>query len=116
MSKIDIRRAIKDKGLTIVQVAQNMGVIPSAIQQFIKGNPTVEKLYLIADGIGCDVTDLFYPTEEELAARAQETADTQPTDAPQPLTVPASADPSSSNNAPQVHFCPHCGTKFQILT
>ncbi len=115
MSKIDIRRALKERGLTIVQVAQKMGVVSQTMQQFIKGNPTVEKLYLIADAIGCDVVDLFYPTEEEQAAKAQEDAAMQPSDAQQPSSSPTSAALLPSNNAPQVHFCPHCGTKFQIL-
>lgn len=115
MSKLDLRRALKERGFTIVQVAQKMGVVSQTVQQFIKGNPTVEKLYLIADAIGCDVVDLFYPTAEDLAVKAQENADTKSIGTPQPSAAPASADTSSSNNAPQVHFCPHCGTKFQIL-
>lgn len=116
MSKIDIRRAIKERKLTIVQVAQNMGIPSQNLQQFMNGNPTVEKLYLIADAIGCDVTDLFYPTEEELAAKTLEAVAMPTTDEPQPSSAPESAKPSPTNNSTQVHFCPHCGTKFQILT
>ncbi len=115
MSKIDIRRTIKERKLTIVQVAQNMGIPPQNLQQFMNGNPTVEKLYLIADGIGCDVVDLFYPTEEELAAKAQDADIALQTDSQQPDLSMASSAPQPEHNAPQVHYCPHCGTKFQIL-
>ena len=31
----------------------------------INGNPTISKLFQIAEGIGCDITDLFYPDPAE---------------------------------------------------
>ena len=33
----------------------------------INGNPTISKLFQIAEGIGCDITDLFYPDPAEEA-------------------------------------------------
>ena len=116
MYKIDIRRAAKERGLTLVQVAQNAGISPQAMQSIVSGNPTVNKLYSIAEAIGCNIVDLFYPTEEELAAKMQESAAMPTTDEPQLSSAPESAELSPTNNAPQVHYCPHCGTKFQILT
>lgn len=87
-TKLDIRRAIQEHGMTINSVAQKAGLAPQSIQQFINGNPSVEKLFLLADAIGCDVRKLFFSPDDV----AEENA-----------------------SLPSVHYCPHCGTKFQIL-
>ena len=94
MSKLDIRRAIQEHGMTINSVAQKAGVVPQSIQQFINGNPSVEKLYLLADAIGCDVRELFFSPDD---------------------AVPVQQQQEQSPTLPSVHICPHCGTKFQIL-
>ena len=46
--------------------SQKIGMSPQAICMIIKNNnPTVAKLMQIAEGIGCDITDLFYPDPSE---------------------------------------------------
>ena len=67
MKHLDIKRALADHNITQVQLGEKLGLSPQSLTSVIKGNPTVKKLEDIAEGIGCDITDLFYPdpTEEE---------------------------------------------------
>lgn len=69
MKHLDIKRALSDHNITQVQLGEKLGLSPQSLTSVIKGNPTVAKLMQIAEGIGCDITDLFYPdpTEEEAA-------------------------------------------------
>ena len=68
MKKLDIKRAISEHNMTQADLNQKIGMSPQAICMIIKNdNPTVAKLTQIAEGIGCDITDLFYPDPAEEA-------------------------------------------------
>ena len=72
MKKLDIKRALSEHNMSQVELARRTGVNAPNISAIIKdGNPTIARLTKIAEGIGCDITDLFYPDPEEEAA-AQE--------------------------------------------
>ena len=72
---LNIKKAIKDHGLEVRQVAEKMGITPTALSQHLNGkmykgkrvnpNPSVDILQRIADAIGCDVVELFDPIESE---------------------------------------------------
>ena len=78
MKKLDIKRALSEHNMTQADLYQKIGMSPQAICMIIKNNnPTVAKLMQIAEGIGCDITDLFYPDpaeEEEERKKAIESA------------------------------------------
>lgn len=86
---LNIKKAIKDRGLEVRQVADIMGITPTALSQHINGkmyqghrvpaNPSLDVLTRIADAIGCDVVDLF-----------------------------------DSPSTPAVLRCPHCGKPVKI--
>lgn len=60
MAKIIIRETLKEKGISIKELAQKMGVTPSAISQLLANpNPSIQQLERIAYVIGVDVMDLF---------------------------------------------------------
>ena len=67
MKHLDIKRALADHNITQVQLGEKLGLSPQSLTSVIKGNPTVKKLEDIAEGIGCDITDLFYPDSAEEA-------------------------------------------------
>ena len=72
MKKLDIKRALADHNMSQIDLCQKIGVAQQNMSAIVRsGNPTVAKLMQIAEGIGCDITDLFYPDPEEEAA-AQE--------------------------------------------
>ena len=68
MKKLDIKRALAEHNMSQIDLCQKIGVAQQNMSAIVRsGNPTVGKLMQIAEGIGCDITDLFYPdpTEEE---------------------------------------------------
>lgn len=68
MKKLDIKRALTEHNMSQIELAKKSGIIAPNISAIIKGgNPTVAKLMQIAEGIGCDITDLFYPDPTEEA-------------------------------------------------
>ena len=68
MKKLDIKRALSEHNMTQADLNQKIGMSPQAVCMIIKNNnPTVGKLMQIAEGIGCDITDLFYPDSNEEA-------------------------------------------------
>lgn len=135
MKKLDIKRALSEHNMTQVELYQKIGMSPQAICMIIKNNnPTVAKLMQIAEGIGCDITDLFYPDpaeeakEEEIPMEAGEENIT--------AKIPDTSDKDayllhgnglliegqnvSTENEPQggaakvETFCPHCGQKVRV--
>ena len=72
MKKLDIKRALSEHNMSQVELARRTGVNAPNISAIIKdGNPTIARLTKIAEGIGCDITDLFYPDPAEEAAEAE---------------------------------------------
>lgn len=67
---LNIKKAIKERGLEVREVAQRMGITPTGLSQHINGNPTIEVLNRIAEAIGCEVSELFDcpPDPDELTA------------------------------------------------
>lgn len=135
MKKLDIKRALAEHNMSQIELAKKSGIIAPNISAIIKsGNPTVAKLIQIAEGIGCDITDLFYPDpaeeakEEEIPMEAGEENVT--------AKIPDTSDKDayllhgnglliegqnvSTENEPQggaakvETFCPHCGKKVRV--
>lgn len=78
MKKLDIKRALVEHNMSQIELAKKSGIIAPNISAIIKGgNPTVAKLMQIAEGIGCDITDLFYPDPAEEAANKETLAGTE---------------------------------------
>lgn len=78
MKKLDIKRALADHNMSQIDLCQKIGVAQQNMSAIVRsGNPTVAKLMQIAEGIGCDITDLFYPDpaeEEEERKKVLESA------------------------------------------
>lgn len=78
MKKLDIKRALADHNMSQIDLCQKIGVAQQNMSAIVRsGNPTVAKLMQIAEGIGCDITDLFYPDPAEEAAEKETPAETE---------------------------------------
>ena len=62
---LNIKQAIKSRGIEVREIANRMGITPTGLSQHINGNPSVEVLTRIADAIGCDISELFDKPESE---------------------------------------------------
>ena len=54
-----IKEVIKERGTTVQDLAERLGITRVGLSQHINGNPSVEVLERIASAIGCPVTELF---------------------------------------------------------
>lgn len=62
---MDIKSIIKEKGYTIQDVADKIGVNRVTLTLTLQGNPTYKKMKEIADAIGCNVVDFFRDETQE---------------------------------------------------
>ena len=134
MKKLDIKRALREHNMTQVELCKKTGLLTQNMSPIINGNPTISKLFQIAEGLGCAITDLFYPDpaeeakEEEIPMEAGEENVT--------AKIPDTSDKDayllhgnglliegqnvSTENEPQggaakvETFCPHCGKKVRV--
>lgn len=60
---MDIRKVMKERGVTVQELAEKLGVTQSSLNQSISGNPSVRKLESLAEAIGCKVGDFFESSE-----------------------------------------------------
>ena len=144
MKKLDIKRALREHNMTQVELCKKTGLLTQNMSPIINGNPTISKLFQIAEGIGCDITDLFYPDPAEEAEKKEvpagtenggETLDTTIRgDLPEGFITrdvnfvqqlagsesayPVHSDGLVSENQQQMiqtsTFCPHCGKKVRV--
>lgn len=119
ITKIDVRRAIKERFGTISAFCEQTGLrTQNIIQNIIKGNPSIKKLEELCEKMGCDVTDLFYPIDEvgdEKNANKDEAVannTTQTTTQTQDESVVNAASVPLMQANPV--FCPHCGKQVRI--
>lgn len=72
MKKLNIKRALSERHMTQTELCSRTGIANQNMSTIVRGgNPTVAKLIQIAEGIGCDITDLFYPDPTEEAAEQE---------------------------------------------
>ena len=66
MKKLDMMRAIKERGFMAKDVADKLGITTVAMSLRTNAkNPRLDTMIQIAEIIGCDITDLFYPDPAE---------------------------------------------------
>lgn len=63
-----IKEVIKEKGLSVQDLAEKMGISRVGLSQHINGNPSVEVLDRIASALGVPVTELFEQPKNDTAS------------------------------------------------
>lgn len=112
-TQIDVKRAIMESGKSMAEVAEATGIDRSNISKLWTKtgdkdpNPTLSKLLAVAEAIGKDITELFYPVDGSPVAQPKmeqgaETAQAKPQE--------AVAEHIGGN----VFMCPHCQEKFAL--
>lgn len=54
-----IKEVLKEKGISVIQLSEKLGVTRSACYQYINGNPTAECLERIALALDVEIGELF---------------------------------------------------------
>lgn len=135
-TKIDIRRAITERGYTITSFCQKFNLkTQNIIQNYIKGNPTIKRLEDLCEKLDCDITEIFYPIEEPTSAKGNNPSESERTEGESgqtmqteherlfkyiantegqnfnDTTIQLPEEPSAVNTTA---FCPHCGAKVRV--
>lgn len=119
ITKIDVRRAIKERFGTISAFCEQTGLrTQNIIQNIIKGNPSIKKLEELCEKMGCDVTDLFYPIDEVGHEKNANKAETAANNTTQTTTQTQGESVVNAASVPLMQanpvFCPHCGKQVRI--
>lgn len=119
MKKLDVARTFSERGLKAKDVAERLGITSMAISSRINRNPTVSSLEEIAEAVGCDITDFFYAEETTTAPAdglfAQQPEIQEAVQTSSPSEAKGDAEGASTQDAREMMYCPHCGTKFFVV-
>ena len=63
--ELRVKEVIKAKGITMQQVADELGITRDTLTRNINGNPTIETLEKIAKTLGVSVSDLLNEEKPE---------------------------------------------------
>lgn len=129
MKKLDMMRAIKERGFMAKDIADKLGITTVAMSLRTNAkNPRLDTMVQIAEVIGCDITDLFYAEEAEegdglFANQESDHAKDVPSNTQAPLVHKSGLVSESqqegavipaSNMIQTSTFCPHCGKKVRV--
>lgn len=56
-----VKDVCKSKGISVTDLAAQIGIAQESLSRAINGNPTVQTLEKIASTLGVDITELFSP-------------------------------------------------------
>ena len=59
-----IKELLKEKGITLKDLAAMLGITNVALSRIVNGNTTIETLRKIAEALDVDVRELITPTKE----------------------------------------------------
>lgn len=59
MAKLRVKQIVKEKGLTLAKVAEELKIHPVNLSTTLNGNPTLSTLSRIAEVLQVEVTDLI---------------------------------------------------------
>lgn len=68
MADLRVKEIIKEKGLTMQEVSDRIGIVRDTLTRQINGNPTVETLQKIADALEVTVPELFVSKSSDFTA------------------------------------------------
>lgn len=115
-SKIDLRKLMQKMGLGTNAFAEACGVSTQSMAQFLRPGKalTTSTIYNLANALDIDPRDMFFPTDTATDAPqdglfAQQEEQTQEKE-------DAKADGGVQvQDAREMMYCPHCGTKFFVV-
>lgn len=109
-TKIDIRRAITERGYTITSFCQKFDLkTQNIIQNYIKGNPTIKRLEDLCEKLECDITELFYPIDGSDNAENKTLSFNEEKEEKENNT-----QEETQTTVNTTAFCPHCGAKVRV--
>lgn len=111
-SKIDLRKLMQKMGLGTNAFAEACGVSSQSMAQFLRPGKalTTSTIYNLANALDIDPRDMFFPTDTAADAPQDGLFAQQETEAQEDAKAEAQAQ-----DAREMMYCPHCGTKFFVV-
>lgn len=66
MATLRIKQLVKEKGMTMAEVAKKLDINPVNLSSAVNGNPTLSTLTKIAEVLNVEVADLFEREEKSI--------------------------------------------------
>lgn len=118
--QFDVIRYLSEHRITMLAAAEAAGMAPQNIRKCLAGNPKIESVMAVARGLDVDPREFFYPKETENTADGNDTNAVAPQDGlfAQPssdVQTTESVKEAEAQDAREMMYCPHCGTKFFVV-
>ncbi len=123
-AKLDLARAFAEHNLSSRKVAELIRLTPQTVSSYVNGNPSVNTLYVLADAVGCDVRDFFFPCPDaDVNLASASTCDALAGDgSANSDDSPMVPDSDASDNHLQeatadgpILACPYCHNRFILV-
>ena len=115
--KLDVLRYLQEHKISLTTAGRAAGIMQQNVRKTIEGNPKASTILAIANGLDIDVRDFFYPdtTKGDSAADApQDGLFAQQEEHGQQDDAKAEGE-ARAQDAREMMYCPHCGTKFFVV-
>ena len=116
--KFDVLPYLKEHKISLVAAGRAAGIMQQNVRKTIEGNPKASTILAIANGLNVDVRDFFYPdtTEADTATDApQDGLFAQQEEQTQEKEGAKAEGSARAQDAREMMYCPHCGTKFFVV-
>ena len=114
-SKIDLRKLMQKMGLGTNAFAEACGVSSQSMAQFLRPGKalTTSTIYNLANALDIDPRDMFFPTDT--ADTSQDGLFAQQDEHGQQEEGVKAEGVARAQDAREMMYCPHCGTKFFVV-
>ena len=115
--KLDVLRYLQEHKISLTAAGRAAGIMQQNVRKTIEGNPKASTILAIANGLGIDVRDFFYPdtTEGDSAADAPQDGLFAQQEAHGQQDDTKAEGEARGQDAREMMYCPHCGTKFFVV-
>lgn len=115
-SKIDLRKLMQKMGLGTNAFAEACGVSTQSMAQFLRPGKalTTSTIYNLANALDIDPRDMFFPTDTAADA-PQDGLFAQQEEQAQEKEDAKAEGGARAQDAREMMYCPHCGTKFFVV-
>ena len=108
---MDIKSIAKEKGMTLEQVAERMGITKGGLSKAINGNPTIKTLRQVAGVLGVPVAALLM--DEGVSDNSQRNA-TLPKGECNATLPKGECNATLPKGELSTHVCPYCGHELTV--